>query len=234
MTARAIIFDMDDLMIDSHPAHMEVFEAVLQQHGASLRASVNPLTREEEVSFFGRKITDILALLRERYRLQVSVEEMNAEFNRVLLPVFAEHIAPMPGLSELIASLKEEGFRLVLASSASRKKIGIVLRKLGLGRAFEAMVSGEDEIEHGKPAPDIFLAAAQRIGVAPEDCLVLEDAKNGVEAAKAAGMSCIGVHNSFAYERLGIRQDLSAADIEVQSLREITPHVIKAACVRDS
>ena len=96
------------------------------------------------------------------------------------------------------------------------------MEKLGLIKIFEKIVSGEDEVKHGKPAPDIFLRAAEKIGVKPEECLVLEDAKNGVDAAKAAKMRCIGVHNKFTYNRLGIKQDLSKADLEVDELSEIS------------
>jgi HAD superfamily hydrolase (TIGR01509 family) len=128
----------------------------------------------------------------------------------------------MPGLSELVDSLRGK-YKLVLASSAKRSKIEIVLKKLHLDvNIFDAIVSGEDEIEHGKPAPDIFLKAAKKIGITDaSSCLVLEDAKNGVEAAKAAGMKAIGVHNQFSRKRLGIRQDLHVADLEVDNLAAV-------------
>lgn len=87
---------------------------------------------------------------------------------------------------------------------------------------FEAVVSGEDEIARGKPAPDIFLAAARKLGCQPDHCIGFEDARNGIESLNAAGIFSIGVHNQFAQQRLGIRQDLSEADLEVDSLTELT------------
>lgn len=219
---KAVIFDMDDLMINSHPVHMKVFERVLTKHGVSM--SENPLSPQEEASQFGRKIIDMFSFLKTRYNVppEVTTEQMNAEFNELLLPTLEQNVEPMPGLSELIDSLRGK-YTLVLASSAKRKKIEIVLKILHLDvNTFDAIVSGEDEIEHGKPAPDIFLKAAEKIGVTDmRTCLVLEDAKNGVEAAKAAGMKAIGVHNLFAQERLGLRQDLHIADLEVNNLHAV-------------
>ncbi len=219
---RAIIFDMDDLMINSHPVHMEIFEQVLNKYGVSLKDPKNPFQPEEESKFFGKKIIEALDFFRDKFGLKdrVELEEMNKEFNRLLLPIFEEYVEPMPGLDTLITSLKGR-YRLALSSSSRRDKINLVLRKLHLEDAFEAIVSGENEIEHGKPAPDIFLKAAEKIGISPSECLVLEDANNGVEAAKAAGMRAVGVHNQFTFQRLGIRQDLGAADLQINGLYEL-------------
>lgn len=230
MAIKAIIFDMDDLMINSHPMHMAVFEAVLNKYGASLKNPKKPLTKEEEVGFFGKKIKEVIVHLRKKYKLEdkVSVSEMNNNFNELMLLLTEQHVQPMPGLYKLINWLKKKGYKLVLASSAKKTKIVIVLKKLSLlFNIFEGFVSGEDEIKHGKPAPDIFLKAAEKARVKPKQCLVLEDAKNGVEAAKAAGMYCIGVHNKFTYQRLGIKQDLSKADLQVHGLNEISINDIK-------
>ena len=120
-----------------------------------------------------------------------------------------------------IENLSEHGFKFALASFAKRKKIDIVLKKLGLTKTFPIIVSGEDEIEHGKPAPDIFLKAAEKAGVKPNECMVFEYAKNGIEAAKSAGMFAIGIHNKFAEERLGLKQDLSQSDFQANTLENL-------------
>lgn len=223
---KLVIFDMDDLMIYSHATHMEVFEEVLQKYGASLYDPENPLTIQEEANQFGRKIKDILAYFQNKYGIKTDTEVLHADFNELLLPVFGKHVVPMPGLTALIGSLKKTGFDLAIASSAIRPKIDIVLGELNLAKDFKAIVSGE-EIKHGKPAPDIFLKAAKDVGIEPGKCVVLEDAKNGILAAKAAGMYAIGVHNKFDFEKLGIKQDLSMADFEVDSLEQISPEIIK-------
>jgi HAD superfamily hydrolase (TIGR01509 family) len=218
---KAVIFDMDDLMINSHPVHMMVVEKVLQHYGVVI--SDSPLTPQEEASQFGRKITDMLEFLHKKYNLpqEITIEKMNAEFNELLLPTFEENVQKMPGLTELINILTGK-YILVLASSAKRKKIDIVLKELKLANIFNAIVSGEDEIKHGKPQPDIFLKAAEKVGITEmNSCLVLEDAKNGVEEAKAADMKVIGVYNKFAQERLGLRQDLHISDLEVDNLNAV-------------
>lgn len=220
MAIGAIIFDMDDLMINSHPVHMKIFEAVLNRHGASIHNSSNPLSKDEEARFFGKKVIEVFNYFKAKYNLGVSPDALNHQFNELLLPVFKKKVEAMPGLCELINSL--QGYRLVLASSAKRAKIDIVLERLCYTGRFDAVVSGEDEIRYGKPSPDIFLKAAEKIGYSSKNCLVLEDAQNGVEAAKAAGMHCIGVHNTFTFERLNLKQDLSMADLQVNSLSEIT------------
>lgn len=222
---RAIIFDMDELMVNSHPVHMKVFEQMLRSYCASMEK--DPLAIPEEAGLFGRTIPDILSFLHKRYKLppNITVEKMNAAFKELLLPTFAEHVEPMAGVEEIIHACKNKGYILALASSSSRAKIDTVLNKLHLADVFDAIVSGEDDGKpdhtiRGKPAPDIFIAAAEKLGVKPQECLVLEDAKNGVEAAKKAGMKVVGVHNKFTFERLGIRQDLRVADIQVNSLTE--------------
>ncbi len=226
---QAVIFDMDDLMINSHPAHMQIMESVLKEidpRVAFYGNGTNSLPEEEEASFFGLKIIEVLKKLADRYGVTVPAEQLNIRYNQVLLRDFGKVIKQMDGLSELITELKDKGYKLAVASSAPRRKIDIVLDTFGYSTVFEAIVSGEDEIKHGKPAPDIFLKAAEKLGIAPSKCLVLEDAKNGIEATKAAGMYCIGVHNQFAYERLGIRQDLSKADRQVESLKDVSTGMI--------
>ena len=220
---RAIIFDMDDLMINSHPRHMEVFEKVLNKHGASLHDPQNPLAIKEEAKMFGRSIKNVFAEFHTKYNLPqtVTVDDLNKEFNENLLPVFDEMVDPMPYLQELIYFFKKNNYQLILASSAKSKKIEIVLKKLKLEAVFTTIVSGEDDVEQSKPAPDIFLKAAGKAGVDPKVCAVLEDAKNGIEAANAAGMISLGIHNRFTKEKLGIRQNLHEAFLQLESLENV-------------
>lgn len=220
---KVIIFDMDDLMINSHPRHMEVFERVLNNYGVSLNDPLNKLSVAEESAMFGRSIRSVLNDFHTKYNLpkSVTVDDLNRQFNENLLPVFDEIVDPMPHLNELIAFLRHNNYQLCLASSAKRKKIEIVLKKLKLEGIFETIVSGEDDVEHSKPAPDIFLKAAEKAGIDPKFCAVLEDAKNGIEAANAAGMISLGVHNKFTEDRLGIRQNLGEATVQLYSLDDI-------------
>jgi len=222
-TITTAILDMDDLMINSHPLHMKIFKTILQSYRIFLDDPTNPFTREEEASQFGRKISDMCTYFIKKYNLSVNSETMLRQFNDLMIPIFEKtDIQPMPGLNSLIQALVSHNFSLVLASSAKKEKIDIILKKLELTGAFPIIVSGEDEIGHGKPAPDIFLKAAQKAGVRPGECMVFEDARNGVEAAKTAGMYAIGVHNKFAMGRLGLKQNLTDADIQVYGLDSLS------------
>lgn len=158
------IFDMDDLMINSHELDMEVFEVILIDYGIDIHTPDNPWTVEDEVSMFGLKLPDMFRLFIRKYDLDsvANAEIMSDEFyEKMLSTLEQEPLEPMPGLIDLIASLKSGGLKLAIASSARRNKIDIVLRKLGLEENFPitSIVSGEDDIEHGKPAPDIYLEA---------------------------------------------------------------------------
>lgn len=126
----------------------------------------------------------------------------------------------MPGMHQILSLVDQLGLKKALASSGTREYIHLALKKLKLTRYFDAVVSGE-ELKHGKPHPETFLVAAKKLGIDPDDCLVIEDAKKGVIAAKRAGMTCIGVHYPKQWnKKLG--QNLSRADFEVGSLAKIT------------
>lgn len=223
--ATTAIFDMDDLMINSHPLHMKVFESVLEDYGVSLQDSSNPWTAQNEASMFGLKVSDAFKLFIKHYNLgkHADADAMRVQFDQRIVPIFeAEDIQPMPGLIALIDQLRDCDIKLALASSARREKIDIVLGKLGLNGAFLSITSGEDEIKHGKPAPDIFLTAAGRVNSHQSECMVFEDAENGIDAGRAAHMSTVGVHNRFSQQRLGIRQNLSHADLQTDSLANLS------------
>jgi len=122
----------------------------------------------------------------------------------------------LPGARELLAALREAGIPRAIASSTPRQNLEAIFASTGLGEWFDAVVCGDDVI-HGKPAPDIFLLAAERLGLAPADCVVIEDAHAGIEAAKRAGMPVLGIATTHPVP------SLSAANAAVQSLVGVTP-----------
>ena len=124
-------------------------------------------------------------------------------------------LQPIKGIPELLANLKKDGIAIGLASSSEKAFIEMVLEELGIRGYFQAVVSGE-EVERSKPEPEIFLRAAELLNVDPADCLVLEDSRHGVEAAKRAGMKCIGYQNPNSGP-----QDLSRADKIVHTLENL-------------
>jgi beta-phosphoglucomutase-like phosphatase (HAD superfamily) len=127
----------------------------------------------------------------------------------------------MPGIVESVKRFRDQGFLLGIGTSLDRSYINLVLDKLGVRDLFTTVVTG-DEIKNGKPHPDTYLAVAEKLGVRPQECLVLEDAKSGIQSAKAAGCHCIAIENLNA-----VPQDTSQADLVVHSLNEVTDRALE-------
>lgn len=194
MPIQAVIFDMDGVLVDSEPVITKAARLALAEFGVPASdADFHPFTGMGEDRFIG----GVAEKHGVPYRL-----EMKQRTYAIYLQIVAAEIGTYPGIPELLAALRAEGLRTAVASSADAVKVNANLPAAGIDAAlFDAIVCGEDVI-HKKPAPDIFLLAAQRLGIAPADCLVVEDALSGIRAAKAAGMACVAVTSSFGAERL--------------------------------
>ena len=205
---RAILFDLDGLMFDSEPHSLASWEAVLKERGVTL----DQLTI---ASILGLRIDATARTLIDKYRLPDTVQSLSDAKTEYQIAHLDGHVPPMPGLFELLDEIDRRGLWKAVASSGIRRYVEAVLRVNGLLDRFSVIITG-DQVAHGKPAPDVFLAAARALSVEPEDCLVLEDAPAGVQAAKAAGMTCIAVPDH------GVAQlDLSQADRVVASLHDV-------------
>jgi len=212
---KAIIFDMDDLMINSYPIHILAGDELLKRYGHNLSEIPEKIRR----GFVGKRVVDNIAVMKEYFKINRSVEELFSERQKIFFELIRNKIESMPGLFRLISILKKEKFDLALASSGTRDYIEIVLKKLGLD--FNNIISGDD-VEKGKPNPEMFLLAAKSLNRNAEECLILEDSTNGIAAAKNAGMKVIAVRNPYT-----LKQDLSKADLVVDSLDKITIDMIK-------
>ncbi|XID94672.1 HAD family hydrolase [Paenibacillaceae bacterium WGS1546] len=207
----AVIFDMDGLIIDSEPIHFEVDIETVNRFGARI-------THEELERFVGMTNPEMWKLIKDEYKLGHSVEEIiDVQLAAKIRLLEQRAMEPIDGIRELLDGLKANKVPIGLASSSPRSFIMAVLNKFGIAAYFDCVVSGE-EVARGKPAPDVFLEAASMLGVPPESCIVVEDSRNGVAAAKAAGMKCYGFVNPNSGN-----QDLSAADWIVDSIRAIKP-----------
>ncbi len=202
-----IIFDMDGVIIDSEPIYFRVILKMFREMGIGM-------TEEELTNFVGR--SDLWETIKQEYDANFDVDEINREEQRRFLAYLNNHFdgGPIDGVEELLRSLNEKNYKLALASSSRVENINTVLNKLNLERYFPLRISGAD-LETSKPHPEIFLKAAEMAGAQPEQCLVIEDSKNGVMGAKAAGMLCIGYKNPNSGN-----QDLSAADRIISSYSE--------------
>ncbi|MEV7467555.1 HAD family phosphatase [Streptomyces kronopolitis] len=181
-----VIFDLDGTLVDSEPNYYEAGRLLLAAHG------VPDFSWEHHTRFIGIGTRETLEILRREYGIEASVEELLAGTNRRYLELAWAHTAVFPEMRELVERLSAAGHPLAVASGSSRAAIEAVLAGTGLGALLPTVVSAE-EVAHGKPAPDVFLEAARRLGADPADCVVLEDAAPGVLAAHRAGMRCIAV-----------------------------------------
>ena len=204
---KAFIFDMDGVIVDSEPLHFEVNRRIMRDFGLEF-------SDEFFHAYVGITNEQMWADLIERYSLNTTIEELQKKDFLLKKEVFRD-LQPIKGIPELLANLKKDGIAIGLASSSDKAFIEMVLEELGIRGYFQAVVSGE-EVERSKPEPEIFLRAAELLNVDPADCLVLEDSRHGVEAAKRAGMICIGYQNPNSGP-----QDLSRADKIVHTLENL-------------
>jgi HAD superfamily hydrolase (TIGR01509 family) len=205
---QAVILDMDGLLIDTEPvwrvAQAEVFAGLGVQ-----------LTEQELLDSTGQPTEDLIPLWRLRApagdpRL-TDAQVADQITDRIIAHVKAEG-EPMPGVTAAIALIRRHGLALAIASSSPRRLIDAVCDRLGL-QDIDVRCSGAEEA-HGKPAPDVYLTAAGRLGLEPSSCLAIEDSPNGVLAAKAAGMRCVAVPDPL----LAADPRFSAADLVLGSL----------------
>ncbi|MGH7373269.1 MAG: HAD family hydrolase [Candidatus Rokuibacteriota bacterium] len=208
LRSQAVVFDMDGVLVDSEPFGFEALRRVMARHGL-------PYTEQENAEFLGRTTLESCRTLKARHGLPESAETLADWYIEGMLELIGRAPIPMPGVPEVLQRIRASGYRMALASSAEPRLIEANLAALSLRSLFEAVVSGT-QVPRGKPAPDVFLAAAERLGVAPADCLVIEDSRNGLLAAKAAGMRCAVVPCSHTRH-----QDFREADHRLGALPEL-------------
>lgn len=207
---RAFIFDMDGVIIDSEPIHTRTKMLTFQHFGIEFNQA-------DYVHYMGRPTRDMFKEVAELRQRDIDIDDMTAYKHKLFFDILANDnaIAPIGGVRELICNLQQRSVKLALASSSRRKIINLVLDRFSLGRYFSSVLAGS-ELPKAKPDPAIYLLSAQRLGVAPHECVVLEDAAAGVLAAKRAGMYVIGYRNlNSGY------QDLSLADEVVNRYSDI-------------
>jgi HAD superfamily hydrolase (TIGR01509 family) len=202
---RAVIFDMDGLLIDSEPLAKKAWQVTSRLYGAEIGEALFE-------RMLGLRETECATLVRAELGLSIPADALCRQRNDLFLASLHGRLKPMAGARELLAELQVRGVRRALATSGERRYVNIVMRELDLEDAFEVRVVAGD-VAQGKPAPDVYLLAAERLSLPHTACLVLEDAPNGIAAAKAAGMSCVAVPNTFTRSL-----DLSAADACLPSL----------------
>jgi len=215
----ALLFDVDGLLVDTEEIYYGTFNETLVAHGAGL-------VREGYAPYVGHPVEDNSRSAAAQYALSVSAEAFCGEWMGRFEDTLADpaQIHLMPGVLEVVTHVRTRGYRLGLVSSTPKERMlttvrnGLLSRLDGvasLEEVFSAILSRSDVV-NPKPAPEAYLLAAQRLGVAPEQCAVFEDSEPGVRAGKAAGMFVFAVPNCYTSH-----QDHSAADVTLGSLAEI-------------
>jgi beta-phosphoglucomutase family hydrolase len=202
---KAVLWDLDGVLVDSAPFHFQAWRELLASLGRELGEADFRRTFGLRNDAILRDLVGDLAPA-EVERLAARKEEL---FRRAALG----NIVPLPGALALLRLLHERGFKLALVSSTPHGNIDLILGSLGVEAAFDVIV-GEEDVSQGKPDPEGFLLAAKRLRAPPEECVVIEDAPVGVEAAKRGGMRCVGVSRDRP------REALAKADLVVETLED--------------
>lgn len=205
---RAAIFDMDGVLADSEPlinaAAIEMFKEI----GLTVRS-------EDFLPFVGAGEERYIGGVAEKYHVTLDLSAAKQRTYEIYLDRVPSQLEAFPGAYDLVYACRKAGLRVAVASSADEIKVVATLQKIGLpADSWDAVVTGE-QVKNRKPAPEIFLAAAQKLGLSPKECVVVEDAVNGIEAAKAAGMRCVAVAQTFSSEHL------QAADVLRERISDV-------------
>ncbi len=204
--SKAILFDMDGVLVDSEP----VIEAAAMLGLAEYGVHAKP---EDFVAFVGTGEDNYIGGVARQYDVAYKLE-MKARVYEIYGEIVDDKLILFEGVKGVLETLRKKGYKLALASAADHTKIKANLRVAKIPESYFDIILGGEDVEMKKPAPDIYLLAAERLGVATNDCVVVEDAFNGIEAAIAAGMDCIGISSSFTREALLAKgADFACADI---------------------
>lgn len=206
---KALVFDLDGVIIDSESINTELTLQVLRDVGAQ--------SDTDEISqFVGVQNEKMWTILIDRHQIKESVEQLMEKQRVYILERFLNgELEPIAGVIELLEEARSKNLKIALATSAPRVYAEYILKKIKAAEYFEVLVTS-DEIAKSKPDPEVYITAAKALGLKPEECIAIEDSTAGIQAAKSAGMTCIGFKNPNSGN-----QDTTKADNVVTSIREI-------------
>lgn len=186
---RAVVFDMDGVLLDSEPLHQIVVNDLLAEHGVQL-------TEELYSHYLGTTLEYTWEDLIRRFSLPGDIAWWASRYSDAIIESYRQHSVPSPGAVELVEGLRARGIPLAVASSSRAGWVEVALNTLGVRAAFDVVVTG-DMVTRSKPDPEIYLLAARRLEVDPRYCLAIEDAPKGVKSARSAGMTVVGVRTEY-------------------------------------
>jgi beta-phosphoglucomutase len=213
----AAIWDVDGTLVDTAELHFRAWEDLCRELG-------RPFSRADFAATFGQRNPEILrTLFGERFD-EREIAELGDKKEERYREAARRGVAPLPGVVGLLEGLRRAGFRQAVGSSAPRANLDLILGLMGLTSFFDAVVSSENT-QRGKPDPQVFLVAAERLGVPPRRCVVFEDAVAGVQAARAGGMKCVAVRFVGHHPEDALRA--AGADLVVPTLERLTAQTVR-------
>lgn len=184
----AVLFDMDGVLFDTESLYLNAWSIVFHKHGYEL-------TKDVYISVMGRGRNNVIRKFLDVYGSDLPIEEMYKEKDEIIKQAIEKaQVSIKVGTKEILKFLKEKGYKLALATSAKRERAAKQLEMANLENAFDAIICG-DEVINSKPNPEIFLKAAEKLSITPENCIVIEDSPAGIKAAYSAKMICMHVED---------------------------------------
>jgi len=214
----AVLWDMDGVLVESAQFHYQAWKRIWADE-----LGIELSEHDFRKNFGQRNDTIIRDMLGDNVPAE-TIERLGTQKEIYYREAVKGNVRPLPGALELLKALRADGFCCAMSSAAPRANVELILSELDAYSLFDALVTYED-VTRGKPDPQVYLLAAERLNVPPMRCLVLEDAVAGVEGAKRAGMACIAVTSTHP------RESLTRADLVVDSLTEVTPDIIRRLIV---
>ena len=208
---QAVIFDLDGTLIDSMWMWKQIDIDYLARHG-------HPLPEDLQDCIEGMSFSETAVYFKERFGLTDSLEIIKSDWNRMAYDIYVNDVPLKPGVLAFLQYLKSKGIRTGIATSNSKELLTAVLESLGITEYFDELHTS-CEVAKSKPAPDIYLLVAQKLGVAPENCLVFEDIMQGIMAGKAAGMKVCAIKDEFSLKQEAEKK--ASADWFIDSFSEI-------------
>ena len=203
---RALIFDMDGVLVDSQLHWRTVGHSFLQQ-------LVPHWDADAQRSILGMSVYDLYRHLAEHHQVSLTREEFIAKYSELTEEIYGTRCKLFPGVHELMQAYQKKQWKIAIASSSPRSWMEVVIRRFELKQYLDDSLSSDDVDARTKPAPDIYLEAARRLQVSAADCVAIEDTAKGIASAKAAGMRCVGFRNGY-----NDREDFARADFECRDL----------------
>lgn len=204
---KAVIFDMDGVIIDSEPLWEKSTKTYFEKIGKTFPTDES-FGKFIDINFRGRRQKEVVAILKKKFKIKESFEDIMDLRIKILFDVFDKELKLMPGVLKLIKKFKGNDIPMVVASSSPPRVINYAMRKFELRKYFKKIISG-DTAKRSKPAPDIFIKAAKEfINIKPEEILVIEDSYSGIVAAKRAKMKCLAIHHNYAAKKYFKKADM--------------------------